>query len=89
MGQPGSNTVVVACVREDEEGVPTAIKEWLSKRPWRRRVFALTDRGFYHGDLTNQMPAGDGAWNWWTFEGITKYLVAGELPKTQQAVAAG
>ncbi|WP_020565891.1 SIR2 family protein [Methylosarcina fibrata] len=80
MARSDSRTVIVAFVQEIEtdEGfqLPSRLIKWLSEKPWRGRVFAITSRGLYHGSLNNlcEIPR---TFDWWTFEGVTKFLSDG------------
>lgn len=80
MRQPQSRTVIVAFAKEVEEQgqvrPPKKLCEWLSERPWKDRVFVATDRGLYHGNLTN-LCASNGEVPWWSFRGLTDYLADG------------
>ena len=83
MNQPGSNTVVVAFCAEaasgSEHSLPPCLHDWLATREWRHRVFVATDHGLYHGDTRNLCPNGTSL-DWWTFQGLTRYLSDGPVP---------
>ena len=77
MARPDCKTVLVALVCEQEkEGVsqlPARLADWMTHKPWANRIFALTDKGLYHGNTKNLCRAGK-TYDWWTFEGVTKFL---------------
>ncbi len=79
-----SKTTLLCFVKEAEareEGqpsIPTALSAWLNDDAWGKRVFVLTDQGFYWGNNTNLHPITKGnPHDWWTFEGVTNLLVDG------------
>jgi hypothetical protein len=80
MAQPNCKTVVVAFASEiNESGIwslPRILREWLDTRHWSPRLFVATNRGLYHGSSLNLYPP-DTSCDWWTFEGLTKYLSEG------------
>jgi hypothetical protein len=80
MARPDCKTVLVAFVREqDKAGIsqlPDKLFNWMANKPWANRIFALTDKGLYHGSTTNLSRAGE-THEWWTFEGVTKFLSDG------------
>lgn len=80
MARPDCKTVLVAFVREQEKGgapvLPDKLVEWMTHRPWANRIFALSDKGLYHGSTTNLSQAGE-THEWWTFEGVTRFLSDG------------
>lgn len=77
MAKPDCKTVLVAFVREQEKAgisqLPDKLVDWMANKPWANRIFALTDKGLYHGSTTNLSQAGE-TYEWWTFEGLTKFL---------------
>lgn len=72
MARPDCKTVLVAFVREQEKAgvsqLPDKLVDWMANKSWATRIFALTDKGLYHGSTTNLSRA-DVAHEWWTFEG--------------------
>ena len=79
----------MAFARElEKDGVstlPTRLADWLGNKPWASRVFVLTDRGLYHGSTTNLNRTKE-VYDWWTFEGVTKFLRDGPQ-QAQDSVA--
>lgn len=90
MAKPDCKTVLVAFVREQEkEGVsqlPDKLVDWMANKPWANRIFALTNKGLYHGSTTNLSQAGE-THDWWTFEGVTKFLSDGPQQLEYNALA--
>lgn len=90
MARPGSKTVLVAFVREqqkvDASQLPDKLHDWIANKPWASRIFALTDKGLYHGSSTNLSRKGE-THEWWTFEGVTKFLSDGPQKADENVVA--
>jgi len=90
MARPDCKTVLVAFVREQErEGLfqlPDKLVDWMTNKPWANRIFALTDKGLYHGNTTNLSQTGE-THEWWTFEGLTKFLSDGPQQAEDNVVA--
>lgn len=80
MERPESRTVIIAFSQEIVDGgasfLPARLQNWLGSKAWCGRVFVVTNRGLYHGDLKN-LSDPPGAFDWWTFAGITKFLSDG------------
>lgn len=80
MTRPGSKTVLIAFSGEVWDGgarhLPTQLQAWLGERIWSDRVFVASASGLYHGSLVNLLPKG-AAMDWWTFNGLTRYLAEG------------
>lgn len=85
MERSDCKTVLVAFVRELEmDGVrslPPKLAQWVDNKVWANRVFVLTDRGLYHGSSTNLSQDAE-TYDWWTFEGVTRFL--GDGPQQAQ-----
>ncbi len=70
-------------ISESDEGLPSPIAEWLgdSKNSWKERIVIAGSHGVYHGSLNNQAllkkSNGDTPYSWWTFKGLTKFLIHG------------
>ena len=90
MAKPDCKTVLVAFVREQEKAgisqLPDKLVDWMANKPWANRIFALTDKGLYHGSTTNLSQAGE-TYEWWTFEGLTKFLGDGPQHAEDNVVA--
>lgn len=90
MARPDCKTVLVAFVREQETAgvsqLPDKLVDWMANKPWANRLFALTDKGLYHGSTTNLSQAGE-THEWWTFEGVTKFLSEGPQQPEDNVVA--
>jgi hypothetical protein len=88
MESPGSRTVIIAFSEERKDDnnfkIAPRLAQWLDAKPWRERVFAATNRGLYHGSLTNLMQEGTIS-DWWTFEGVTRLFDDG--PQYQPEVS--
>lgn len=91
MSRPDCKTVLVAFVREQEKAgvavLPDKLVDWMTHKPWANRIFALTDKGLYHGSTTNLSQAGQ-THEWWTFEGVTRFLSDGPLQAEDNVVTA-
>lgn len=90
MDRAECKTVLVAFVREQENGgvsrLPDNLAHWMANKPWANRVFALTDKGLYHGSTVN-LYQGAEPHEWWTFEGLTKFLSDGPQQAEDNVVA--
>lgn len=90
MARPECKTVLVAFVREQEKAgvsqLPDKLVDWMTNRPWASRIFALTDKGLYHGNTKNLSRA-DETHEWWTFEGVTNFLSDGPQQTEDNVVA--
>jgi hypothetical protein len=80
MAMPLSKTVIVAFAGEIEVGgvtcLPPRLDAWLTDRPWSSRVFVASRHGLYHGSTTNLLNSSQ-TMDWWTFSGLTRYLMEG------------
>ncbi|WP_414472884.1 SIR2 family protein [Microvirga sp. M2] len=91
MSHQSSKTVIVAFAQEvldplGEPQLPTRVREWLTARPWRDRVFVASSKGLYHGSMTNLCDTAKDM-DWWTFQGLTNFLSEG--PEYLPAAAPG
>ncbi|MGO9360436.1 MAG: SIR2 family protein [Xanthobacteraceae bacterium] len=90
MAKPDCKTVLVAFVCEQEKAgvsqLPDKLVDWMANKPWANRIFALTDKGLYHGSTTNLSQAGE-IHKWWTFEGLTNFLGDGPQQAEDNVVA--
>ncbi|NPD65525.1 SIR2 family protein [Lichenicola cladoniae] len=70
-------TVLIAFVQEvNADGnhtLPKRLDEWLRTKTWANRIFVLTNRGLYHGSTVNLSQKAEDH-EWWTFEGVTRFL---------------
>ncbi len=77
MARPDSKTVIVAFSMERDVGgvpsLPPRLLDWITNKPWRSRIFVLSNRGLYHGSPTN-LYQGAEALTWWTFQGLADFL---------------
>lgn len=82
--RPSNQLTLIAFVEEVEADgeeaemkLPDPLREWLSSpQSWTDRIIAVSDQGFYHGNLSNQLAAEE-TWQLWTFQGLTKFLYRG------------
>jgi len=59
------------------KGLNNKLNEW-RKSPWGKRLYIISEKGLYVGDQGPYCsPTDDMAYNWWTFEGVTKILNCG------------
>ncbi|HVI27862.1 SIR2 family protein [Hansschlegelia sp.] len=90
MAKPDCKTVLVAFVREQEKAaasqLPERLADWMANKPWANRIFVLTDKGLYHGSTTNLAHEAE-THDWWTFEGVTKFLSDGPRQAEDNVVA--
>jgi len=69
-----------------ETNIPDRIRSWLSE--WKKRVFVLTDRGFYNRNQINLCESvPDNPYDWWKFQGMPA-LFHGGLQRMLEEVAA-
>ncbi|KPB86694.1 Uncharacterized protein AC504_3796 [Pseudomonas syringae pv. maculicola] len=78
-----NKTVIVAFSRENaiETGteVCATLRQWLENKEFGSRIYVATDKALYHGSSRYvQEPIGSDL-EWWTFEGVTKFLESGAL----------
>lgn len=89
MAKPDCKTVLVAFVREQEKAgasqLPDKLADWMANKPWANRIFAMTDKGLYHGSTTNLFQEAK-TLDWWTFEGVTKFLSDGPQQQAEDNV---
>ncbi len=89
MDRPDCKTVLIAFVQEIEADsnhtLPRRLDEWLKTKTWANRIFVLTDRGLYHGSTSNLSQTVE-KYDWWTFEGVTRFLGDGPQQSVEPAV---
>lgn len=78
-----NKTIVVAFSRENVTETGTEIcailKQWLENEEFGSRIYVATNKALYHGHSRYaQEPAGADL-QWWTFDGVTKFLESGAL----------
>lgn len=83
LASKNNKTIVVAFSRENatEEGteVCTTLKKWLENKEFGSRIYVATDKALYHGSSRYSQEPVDGDLQWWTFDGVTKFLESGAL----------
>jgi len=54
---------------------PEVLKRWLDNPVFNKRIFVISNRGFYNGDqnLIRESAKKDD-YNWWTFQGLTEFI---------------
>jgi SIR2-like protein len=77
MRRPSSRTTLIAFSREGAAGLPGLLKVLLEDPLTASRIFVATEKGLYNGntDLISSTLPGD--LSWWSFEGLTNFLVNG------------
>lgn len=85
--QSSNQLTLIAFVREvdtDEPGddgphLPGPLSDWLcGPSSWNERVIVVTNRGIYHGSLSNKLEdLGEEELDLWTFKGLTDFLLTG------------
>jgi hypothetical protein len=83
LASKSNKTIVVAFSRENTtEGgteVCATLKKWLGNKEFGSRIYVATDKALYHGSFRYaQEPVNDDL-QWWTFDGVTKFLESGAL----------
>ncbi len=55
--------------------LPEVLKKWLDNSVFNKRIFVISNRGFYNGDqnLIHESDKKDD-YNWWTFQGLTEFI---------------
>lgn len=78
-----NKTILVAFSRENATDagteVCTVLKQWLESEEFGSRIYVATNKALYHGrSRYAQEPDGPDL-QWWTFDGVTKFLESGAL----------
>lgn len=73
---PNNKTTLIVFIKENadmEQGLPQILTEWLSSSVFSERMYVLTQKGIYNAgiELHNEE---SGDYEWWTFQGLTKFL---------------
>lgn len=83
LSRPSNSLTLIACAKESESGedgeysLPNTLRNWLtSDESWTDRLIVVSDRGFYHKSLENQLGT-DASWDLWNFQGLTDFLSMG------------
>lgn len=77
MDVPGSDTTILAFAMETGSGLPEVLDLWL-RGPWGKRVFVMTQKGLYNGNIGPICQPEEGSErSWWTFAGVTNLLENG------------
>ena len=74
--EPANRTTLIAFVREGDEGLKSTLSEWLNAPAIANKIFVATNRGLYNGSQTCHLTS-EGDLDWWTFQGLTKFLENG------------
>lgn len=83
MDSEESQLTLVAFSDEREKGLPPALEEWRSNKPWRDRLFIASPKGLYRGASQPLFGLEKDTRTWWTFDGVTTLFDKG-LPQDIQ-----
>ena len=74
---PGNKTTLIAFCKE-AAGLPPDIERW-RKSAWGERVYALSQKGLYCGRQGPLLQKEVGEHDWWSFQGVTRFLEDGGM----------
>lgn len=75
LSTPANKTTLIAFCWETNS-LPTDLERW-RKSSWGERVYVLTQKGLYWGDQGPLHQKTDGDHDWWSFQGVTRFLEDG------------
>lgn len=73
---PNNKTTLIIFIKENDEmehGLPQILNEWLSSSVFSERMYVLTQKGIYNAGIELHNDE-SGEHEWWTFQGLTKFL---------------
>lgn len=76
-----NKTILIAFAKETPSA-PIVINEtidaWLKNPEFGNRVYVAGENGIYNNSVEPVKPLGGSKLNWWTFEGLTNFLITGD-----------
>jgi hypothetical protein len=77
-----NRTTLLAFAKEMSNGdvvVNNTLDIWLKNPQFGDRVYVAGENGLYHNSITPIQPEDKRKLSWWTFSGLTKFIISGEL----------
>lgn len=81
LSSPENKTTLIAFIRENPEDnilINRTLDKWLQNDAFGDRVYVAGQKGIYYNSLKPVMPEDNKDLKWWTFSGLTNFIMTGE-----------
>lgn len=78
----GNQTTVIAFIKESPNGdilINKTLDRWISCPNIGKRVYVAGERGIYHASTTPLSESDESQYDWWSFDGLTKFIKTEEV----------